>query len=71
MKKQSWQMPNELIVQLYGRDYKQLTKEEKIKEIKWCLDRCYMNMEDEPEKTRYYKKNINDLNIMLFVLSKM
>lgn len=71
MKKQSWQMPNELIAQLDGRNYEQLTKEEKIKEIKWCLDRCYMNMEDEPEKARYYKKNIKDLNTMLFVLNEM
>lgn len=71
MKTKKWQMPNELIVQLDGRMYCLLTREEKIKEIKHCIDRCYMNMEDELEKTRYFKKNIKDLQIMLLELNEM
>lgn len=71
MKTNKFQMPNELVIQLDGRKFERLTKEEQIKEIKWCIDRCYMNIEDEPEKTRYFKKNIKDLQKMLFVLNNI
>lgn len=54
-------LPNELVAQLDGqKSFEEMTTEEKLREINWCIARCEMNAEDE--NTRYYKIQINKLN---------
>ena len=57
-------LPNELVVQLDGKNFEQLNREEKLKEVNWCIERCYTNLDeygDEPEERAKYKKNIKQL----------
>jgi len=62
-------MPNELLVQMDGRIWEDLSIEDKRQEIEWCIDRCQANINDELEdydpdmqKVLYYKKQIKALN---------
>lgn len=57
-------LPDELVVQLDGKIFEQLKREEKLKEIDWCIERCYLNLYeygDEPEERAKYKQNIKQL----------
>ncbi len=74
--KKSWKMPNELVVQMDGRNWADLTKEEKISEIEWCLERVYCiydeaSEDQDKERLKYLRKEIKDLKTMLFVLKEM
>ena len=59
-------LPNEMIAQLDGRmTFEEMTREEKTKEIKWCIERCEMNKYEYPEKSRYYSSQIRQLKLLL------
>jgi len=54
------QLPNELITQLDGqKNFEDMTRVEKLREIQWCIERCEMNAQDE--KPRYFKNQIKQL----------
>lgn len=62
-------IPNELLADLQGRfgksdieaDWGLLTNDEKIKEITWCIDKCYMDYADNPERRIYLRGQIKRL----------
>ena len=61
-------LPNELVAQIDGINFETLSKEEKIKEIDWCIDRCDMNFYEYPEKRRYY---INQIKLLKKLKTEM
>lgn len=58
-------LPNELRAQLDGRDWNDMSSAEQRVEIKWCIERCEMNLYEYPERRRYYTSQIRELKKML------
>lgn len=62
-------IPNELLFQLQATfdkadiedDWNLLSRGQKIKEIDWCIERCYMDYEDNPERRVYLRSQIKQL----------
>ena len=73
------QIPNELLVQLQARfnkanieqEWQNLSKEEKTKEINYCIDRCYASLYEYEEKYTYYKRQITMLNKLSKTINKI
>ena len=60
------ELPNEIIAQLDGlKAFEEMTREEKTREIKWCIERCEMNRYEYPERSRYYTSQIRQLKSLL------
>ncbi|MBR1984106.1 MAG: hypothetical protein IKA31_00020 [Clostridia bacterium] len=58
-------LPNELICQLDGlKPFEDMTIEEKINELNWCIERCEMNRCENPEKSKYYSSQLKRLKIL-------
>lgn len=63
------QIPNELLVLLQARfnksnieqEWQNLSKQEKIKEIEYCIEKCYMDYEENYERSSYLKKQITQI----------
>lgn len=63
------EIPNELLFQLQARfdkadiedDWNLLSRAQKTKEIDWCIDRCYMDYEDNTERKVYLRSQIKQL----------
>ena len=58
-------LPNELLVQLDGRNFDELSKIAKCVEINWCIERCEMNREEYPESRSYYSRQVSALKRLL------
>lgn len=61
-------LPNELECQLfniYGKnifnEWEKLNDKQKLAEIVWCIERCYMNSAEYPEKRTYFHSQIKKL----------
>lgn len=59
------ELPNELKVQLDGRDWEEMNPAEKKVEIDWCIERCEINADEYPEKRRYFTSQIRALKKLL------
>ena len=44
-----------------NKDWNKMSKEEKQKQVEWCIVRCRLNMEGSPEERDYYIKQIDML----------
>ena len=55
-------LPNELVIQLDGQKlFDEMTKEEKLREIEYCIERCYMNYEDDDLDRQYLNRQVKHL----------
>ena len=55
-------LPNELLVQVEkAENFWKMSSLQRLNEVNWCLERCYTNAEEYPEKRRYMHQQIKEL----------
>lgn len=58
-------LPNELLVQIEGKNFDDMSRDRKLAEVNWCMERCGMNRSEYPEKSKYYTCQISALRKLL------